>query len=339
MSTAKSKNASATTGTTVKTKTKSDWKRKDLVAIESLDPAEIEILFAQADVFKPTLDSREKYDSLHGHTVVNLFLEPSTRTRTAFEVSAKRLGADVISIAGSASSLVKGETLRDTALNIRALNADMIIMRHSAAGSAQYLANTLDIPVINAGDGAHAHPTQALLDAYTLREHFGHGPHRSLKGLHVTILGDILFSRVARSNIHCLTKLGVHVTLAGPTTLVPETFNTYKNVRVVHDLREALHDADAVMLLRIQHERQTTTHFPSLGEYTSMFGLNRERESWLKPGAIVMHPGPINRGVEVESEIADGPRSVILEQVHNGIAVRMAVLHLCAKACEARKNN
>lgn len=321
---------------TAKTTTSADekpaWQRKDLVGIEHLSVAEIEAVFAQADIYKPGLNSREKRTSLHGHTVVNLFLEPSTRTRTAFEVSAKRLGADVISITGNASSLVKGETLRDTALNIRALNADIIIMRHSAAGAAQYLAGVLDIPVVNAGDGAHAHPTQALLDAYTLREHFGTGPRRTLAGRKVTILGDILFSRVARSNIHCLTKLGVKVTLAGPTTLVPATFNTYEGVSVVHDLREALADADAVMLLRIQHERQTTTHFPSLGEYTSVFGLNRERESWLKPGAIVMHPGPINRGVEVESEIADGPRSVILEQVHNGIAVRMAVLHLCATA-------
>lgn len=304
------------------------WTRKDLISIEDLAKSEIETIFAQADVFKPTLNSREKHDSLHGYTVVNLFLEPSTRTRTAFEVSAKRLGADVISITGSASSLVKGETLRDTALNIRALNADMIVMRHSAAGAAAYLSRVLDIPVVNAGDGAHAHPTQALLDAFTLRERFG----ADLRGRRVTILGDILFSRVARSNIHCLTKLGVEVTLAGPTTLVPESFATYPGVRVVHDLQEALRDADAVMLLRIQHERQTTTHFPSLGEYTSVFGLNRERAGWLKPDAIIMHPGPINRGVEVESEIADGPRSVILEQVHNGIAVRMAVLHLCAQA-------
>ncbi len=302
------------------------WFRKDLTDIEPLSRAEIETIFAQADIFKPTHSSRDKYNFLHGHTVVNLFMEPSTRTRTAFEVSAKRLGADVISIAGNASSLVKGETLRDTALNVRALNADMIIMRHSAAGAAGYLARVMDIPIINAGDGAHAHPTQALLDAFTLRERFG----KDLTGRKVTILGDILFSRVARSNIHCLTKLGVEVTLAGPTTLVPETFSTYPGVRVVHDLRRALDGADAVMLLRIQHERQTTTHFPSLGEYTSMFGLNKERMSWLKPDAIIMHPGPINRGVEVESDIADGPRSVILDQVHNGIAVRMAVLHLCA---------
>ncbi|MDR2429473.1 MAG: aspartate carbamoyltransferase catalytic subunit [Puniceicoccales bacterium] len=311
--------------------TAAEWTRKDLTAIEELSPSEIGAVFAQADVFKPLLESREKLVSLHGQTLVNLFLEPSTRTRTAFEVSAKRLGADVISISGNASSLVKGETLRDTALNIRALNADMIVMRHSAAGAAAYLARVLDIPVINAGDGAHAHPTQALLDAYTLRERFGVGPGRGIEGRRVTILGDILFSRVARSNIHCLTKLGVRVTLAGPPTLVPGTFAMFPGVRVVHDLNVALEGADAVMLLRIQHERQTTTHFPSLGEYTSMFGLNRERMGLLAPHAIIMHPGPINRGVEVESEIADDPaRSVILAQVNNGIAVRMGVLHLCA---------
>lgn len=328
MSTSKKKSQQTAHGT---------WTRKDLVAVEELSPSEIELIFAQTDVFRPTLNSREKFDSLLGCSVVNLFLEPSTRTRTAFEVSAKRLGADVISISDKASSLVKGESLRDTALNIRALDADMIVMRHSAAGAATYLARVLDIPVVNAGDGAHAHPTQALLDAYTLRERFGKGPGRSIAGRKVTILGDILFSRVARSNIHCLTKLGVHVTLAGPTTLVPKTLATYPGVRVVHNLRKALDDADAVMLLRIQHERQTTTHFPSLGEYKSMFGLNRERAAWLKPGAVVMHPGPINRGVEVESDIADGPHSVILDQVRNGIAVRMSVLHLCARHELARQ--
>jgi aspartate carbamoyltransferase catalytic subunit len=259
---------------------------------------------------------------------VNLFLEPSTRTRTAFEISAKKLGAEVVSINTTASSLVKGETLRDTAMNIRAMGVDAIVMRHSSAGSARYLGGVLDISVVNAGDGAHEHPTQALLDAYTLRRKFG-----DVKGLKVTILGDILFSRVARSNILCLSKLGAQVTLAGPATLVPASLKeAYPQVRLAHDLRTALTGADALMLLRIQHERQTTTHFPSLGEYTSQFGLNAERAAWLKPDAIVMHPGPINRGVEVESEVADGPRSVILEQVTNGVAVRMAVLHLCTGA-------
>jgi aspartate carbamoyltransferase catalytic subunit len=265
---------------------------------------------------------------MKGRTVVNLFLEPSTRTRTAFEISAKKLGAEVVSINTTASSLVKGETLRDTAENIRAMGVDAIVMRHSSAGSARYLGSVLDISVVNAGDGAHEHPTQALLDAFTLRRRFG-----KVEGLKVTILGDILFSRVARSNILCLSKLGAEVTLAGPATLVPAALKeAFPQVRIAHDLHAALKDCDAVMLLRIQHERQTTTHFPSLGEYTAQFGLNAERAAWLKPEAIVMHPGPINRGVEVESEVADGPRSVILEQVRNGVAVRMAVLHLCTGA-------
>ncbi len=303
------------------------WKRKHLISIEELRRDEIEAIFQTATSFKRTMDrSVKKLPALRGRTVVNLFLEPSTRTRVAFEVAASRLSADVISITGEASSLTKGESLRDTARNIEALKADMIVMRHSASGSPLYLSRVVDIPVINAGDGAHAHPTQALLDAFTLLEHFG-----SLDGRKVTILGDILFSRVARSNIWCLTKLGADVTLAGPATLVPDRFSAL-GVRVSHDLREALDDADAVMLLRIQHERQTSTHFPSLGEYTSMFGLNRERAAWLKPGALIMHPGPINRGVEIESELADSGRSVILEQVTNGIAVRMAVLYLCASA-------
>jgi aspartate carbamoyltransferase catalytic subunit len=304
------------------------WTHKDLLGIEDLTREEIDCIFQTAEQFKATLGHTvKKLPSLRGRTIVNLFLEPSTRTRVAFEIAASRLSADVISISGTSSSLVKGETLRDTAQNIQALNADMLVLRHSAAGSAKYLGGIVKIPVINAGDGAHEHPTQALLDAFTLREKFGH----DLTGLKVTILGDILFSRVARSNIWCLQKLGAEVTLAGPATLVPDLFARF-GVRVVHDLREALAEASAVMLLRIQHERQTSTHFPSLGEYTSMFGLNRMRASWLKPDAIIMHPGPINRGVEIDSDLADSGRSVILEQVTNGIAVRMAVLYLCASA-------
>lgn len=309
------------------------WSRKDLIAIEPLSRDELETLFAQAEIFKASFASRERFDTLKNRTVATFFFEPSTRTRSAFEVSARRLGADILSLNETTSSRTKGETLRDTAMNIRSLMAEMVIIRHSAAGAASYLAKILDVPVINAGDGAHAHPTQALLDAFTLREHFG----RDLSGKKVTILGDILFSRVARSNIYCLTKLGVEVTLAGPTTLVPEEFQAFPNVRIAHNLRDALAEADAVMLLRIQHERQTTTHFPSLGEYTALFGLNRERLAWMKPDAIIMHPGPINRGVELESEIADGPRSVILRQVTNGVAVRMAALHLCTKFCDAQK--
>ncbi|MBN2235748.1 MAG: aspartate carbamoyltransferase catalytic subunit [Opitutales bacterium] len=306
-----------------------NWTRKHLIGLEDLSRQEIELILSMARSFKSTIDrSRKKLPALRGKTIVNLFLEPSTRTRVAFEVSAKRLSADVITILGATSSQVKGETLKDTALNIEALSADMIIMRHSAAGAPLYLSRMVDIPIINAGDGAHEHPTQGLLDAFTLMEHLG-----SLQGKRITILGDILFSRVARSNIWALTKLGASVCLAGPTTLVPDAFREM-GVDVCHNLREAVTDADAVMLLRIQMERQSAGHFPSLGEYTSMYGLNKGRSDWLKPGAIIMHPGPINRGVEIDSDLADSDRSVILNQVTNGIAVRMAVLYLCMAASE-----
>jgi aspartate carbamoyltransferase catalytic subunit len=301
------------------------WNRKDLVAIKDLSVEEIEQILNVTAALKRTMGrSVKKLPALRGKTIVNLFLEPSTRTRIAFEVAATRLSADVISLDMAASSTTKGETLRDTAQNIEALKADMIVIRHTAPGSPLYLSRLLRIPVINAGDGAHEHPTQALLDCFTLVERLG-----NLKGRRITILGDILFSRVARSNIWALTKLGAEITVAGPSTLVPHWF-TSMGVKVSHNLRSALADADAVMLLRIQHERQTSTHFPSLGEYTSMFGLNKTRAGWLKPGAIIMHPGPINRGVEIDSELADSGQSVILEQVTNGIAVRMAVLYLCA---------
>lgn len=300
------------------------WNRKDLIGIGSLSRNEIKTIFTVASQFKHAIDDdSDTHQFLEGRTIVNLFLEPSTRTRLAFEIAAKRLGADVITITTDASSLTKGETLRDTARNIAALKADMIIMRHSASGAPSYLSKVIDIPVINAGDGSHAHPTQALLDSFTLLEHF-----EILEGKKVTILGDILFSRVARSNIICLQKLGAEVTVAGPSTLVPKEFEAM-GVTVTHKLKDALEDADAVMLLRIQHERQSSTHFPSLGEYTSMFGLNKERANWLKPDAIIMHPGPINRGVEIDSEVADSGRSVVLQQVTNGIAIRMAVLYLC----------
>jgi aspartate carbamoyltransferase catalytic subunit len=262
--------------------------------------------------------------SLRGKTMVNLFIEPSTRTRTSFELAAKRLSADVINITTTASSLVKGETLKDTALNLQALNVDIIVIRHSAAGAAHFLSRLLHASVINAGDGAHEHPTQALLDAFTIREKKGR-----IAGLNVTILGDILYSRVARSNIWLLTKLGAHITLAGPSTLVPRVFEEF-GCRVTYDIDEAIRDADVINLLRIQHERQRQTMFPSIGEYTAMFGLSKERFAHTKPDAMIMHPGPINRGVEIDSEIADCGRSVILEQVTNGLAVRMAVLFLCA---------
>jgi aspartate carbamoyltransferase catalytic subunit len=301
------------------------WTRRHLITLEELSLHEIEQIHATATAFKKILGrSVKKVPALRGKTIVNLFLEPSTRTRMAFDMAAKRLSADVIAFDGSSSSTTKGETLRDTAENIAALGADMIVIRHAAAGSPLYLSKILGIPVINAGDGSHEHPTQGLLDTFTMREHLG-----SLKGRKVVILGDILFSRVARSNIHALVKFGANVTIVGPSTLVPRTFEPL-GVTVSHDLKSALSDADVVMLLRIQHERQTAGMFPSLGEYTGLFGLNKTRASWLNPKAIIMHPGPINRGVEIDSELADGDRSVILEQVTNGIAVRMAVLYLCS---------
>jgi len=301
------------------------WNRKHLLTIEELSLAEIDQIHATAAAFRKILRrSVKKVPALRGKTIVNLFLEPSTRTRLAFEMAAKRLSADVISFDAASSSTQKGETLRDTAENIQALNADMLVIRHGASGSPLYLSRILDLPVINAGDGAHEHPTQGLLDTFTMKEHFG-----SMRGRKVAILGDILFSRVARSNLHALTKMGAAVTLVGPSTLVPSWFTDF-GVTVSHDLKSALADAEVVMLLRIQHERQSAGHFPSLGEYTSMFGLNKTRASWLNPKAIIMHPGPINRGVEIDSELADGERSVILEQVANGIAIRMAVLYLCA---------
>ncbi|MDX2187216.1 MAG: aspartate carbamoyltransferase catalytic subunit [Opitutaceae bacterium] len=301
------------------------WNRRHLITLEELSLQEIETIHRIATVFKKSLGKHEKkLPYLVGRTIVNLFLEPSTRTRMAFEMAAKRLSADVVSFDAASSSTTKGETLRDTAENIQALNADAIVIRHAAAGSPLYLSKLLGIPVVNAGDGAHEHPTQGLLDTFTMREHLG-----TLKGRKVVILGDILFSRVARSNVHALLKFGANVTLVGPSTLVPRTFE-HMGAKVSHDLRSALADAEVVMLLRIQHERQNSSLFPSLGEYTSMFGLNKTRASWLNPNAIIMHPGPINRGVEIDSELADGDRSVILEQVTNGIAVRMAVLFLCS---------
>lgn len=307
---------------------KVNWNRKDLISIESLQREEIEAIHDLAALFKEQLQSApENLPSLAGKTIVNLFIEPSTRTRIAFEIAAKRLGADVTLVEKAASSLTKGETLRDTAQVVEALQADVVVLRHSAAGSPLYLSRILKVPVINAGDGAHEHPTQALLDTFTMREKLG----PSLEGRKVTILGDILFSRVARSNIFALQKLGAAVTLSGPATLVPRQFSEL-GVEVQYDLKAALADADVVMLLRIQHERQTSTHFPSLAEYRSLYGLNQERAAWLKPDAIIMHPGPVNRGVELDSRLADGRRSVILQQVANGIVNRMAVIYLCLKA-------
>jgi aspartate carbamoyltransferase catalytic subunit len=304
---------------------KTDWQRKDLLSIQDLSVDEINTVLDTAAAFKQVgKRTIKKVPSLRGKTLVNLFIEPSTRTRTSFELAAKRLSADVINITATASSIAKGETLKDTALNLQALNTDIIVIRHSAAGAPHFLARLLKASVINAGDGAHEHPTQALLDALTIREKKGR-----IEGLNVTILGDILYSRVARSNIWLLTKLGARVTLAGPSTLVPRVFEQF-GCRVTYDIEEAIRGADVINLLRIQHERQRETMFPSIGEYTAMFGLNKERFARTKPDALIMHPGPINRGVEIDSEIADCNRSVILEQVTNGLAVRMAVLFLCS---------
>src|SRR5437868_7198941 len=299
------------------------WNRKHLLDIESLSGDEIMTVLDTARAFKAVgTRAIKKVPALRGKTVVNLFVEPSTRTRISFELSEQRLSADVINFSAEASSFKKGETLKDTALNLQALNADLIVMRHSASGAAHFLSRVLDASVINAGDGAHEHPTQALLDAFTIRERKG-----KIEGLNVTILGDILYSRVARSSIWALTKLGAKVTLCGPSTLVPRVFEQM-GCRVTYDVEDAIREADIINLLRIQHERQRKTMFPSLGEYTSLYGLNKARLARTKPDVLIMHPGPINRGVEIDSDIADCSRSLILEQVTNGLAVRMAVLFL-----------
>lgn len=300
------------------------WKRKDLLGLRELSADEINFILETTDAFKQ-VGTREikKVPALRGKTLVNFFIEPSTRTRTSFELAAFRLSADVINISKSASSLTKGETLKDTARNLEALQADILVLRHSSAGAPQFLAQRLKASVINAGDGAHEHPTQALLDLYTMREKRGR-----IDNLHVVIIGDILFSRVARSNIFGLTKLGARVTLVGPSTLVPREFEKL-GVTVSYQIDHVLPDADVVNLLRIQHERQRKEYFPGTAEYTNLFGLTKERARMLKPDCLIMHPGPINRGVEIDSEIADGLQSVILDQVTNGLAVRMAVLYLC----------
>ncbi|MBS0660465.1 MAG: aspartate carbamoyltransferase catalytic subunit [Verrucomicrobia bacterium] len=305
----------------------SGWTRKDLVGIRELSAAEIQLVLDTATAFKQ-VGSRQikKVPALRGQTLVNFFVESSTRTRTSFEIAATRLSLDVVNVSATASSLSKGETLKDTAHIFQANGADLIVIRHSSAGAAQFLAERLRACIINAGDGANEHPTQALLDAFTMRERLG-----DLRGRHVAIVGDILFSRVARSNIHLLTKLGARVTLCGPSTLVPRAFERL-GVRVTHELDPLLPEVDVVNLLRIQQERQRKEYFPSLGEYTALFGLTKARAERLKPDALIMHPGPINRGVEIDSDIADSGRSVILDQVTNGLAVRMAVLYLCSNA-------
>ncbi len=304
------------------------WNRKDLLSLYDLSKEEILTILDTATEFKKVSERRvKKVPALRGKTVVNLFVEPSTRTRVSFELAEQRLSADIVNMDAATSSLLKGETLLDTAKNIEALQADIIVMRHSASGAQNFLSRHLKAGIVNAGDGAHSHPTQALLDLFTMREKKG-----TIEGLNVSIIGDIRHSRVARDNVWGLLKLGANVTLAGPTTLVPSDFAKVPGVRVVHNIREAVENADVINLLRIQQERQNATYFPSVGEYASFYGVRPETMKWIREDALIMHPGPINRGIELDSEIADGPQSVILEQVTNGLAVRMAVLFLVSGA-------
>ena len=302
-------------------------KQKDLVSLASLSPDEIKLILETADSFKE-VSGREikKVPALRGKTVVNLFFEPSTRTRTSFELAAKRLSADVINFSPSSSSVVKGETLLDTARNIEAMQADIIVLRHPAAGAAETLARGVKSSVINGGDGWHEHPTQALLDLFTLRER-----RLEFRGLRVTIVGDIAHSRVARSNIYALTKLGAEVRVVGPPTMIP-AFLDRLGVRICYDLDEGLRGADVIMMLRLQLERQGRALFPTIREYSRLYGLTAERVKLAEPGALIMHPGPINRGVEIAPEVADSLSSVILEQVANGVAVRMGILYLLSGA-------
>jgi aspartate carbamoyltransferase catalytic subunit len=298
---------------------------KDLLGIADLGADEIALVLDTAVAMKE-IGSRsiKKVPALRGKTVVNLFFEPSTRTRTSFEIAEKRLSADTLNIAIATSSVAKGETLADTALNLEAMSPDMIVLRHSSSGACHLLSRICRSAIINAGDGMHEHPTQALLDAFTIRER-----KKQLAGLKVAIVGDLLHSRVLRSNIHLLTKMGADVWVCGPPTLIPADIRRF-GVRPTSDIVQAVRDADVIMLLRIQLERMEGAYFPSLREYFNVFGMTEARLRLAKPDVMIMHPGPMNRGVEIASEVADGPYSVILDQVANGVAVRMAVLYLLA---------
>ncbi len=294
----------------------------NLLGIEHLERSEIEVLLERSKYFQPREgQSFQRHETLRGQMVVNLFFEASTRTRTSFEIAAKRLGADALSITASGSSVSKGESLVDTLNTLGAMRPQAIVMRHAASGAPHFLARHLPIPIINAGDGTHEHPTQALLDARTILDQ-----RPTLEGLRVAIIGDIAHSRVARSNVHLLSKFGAHTVLCGPASLLPrELAQLASRVSLTHNIREAIQDADVIMMLRVQLERQHEVPM-SAGEYFQFFGLRLEHLALAKPHAIVMHPGPINRGRELSSEVADSQRSVILNQVENGIAVRMAVL-------------
>jgi len=309
------------------------WTKKDLLGLEYLNKDEISLILSTAESFKEvTTREIKKVPALRGKTVVNLFYEPSTRTRMSFEVAAKRLSADVINISTETSSVKKGETLIDTGKNIEALKVDIIVMRHNFSGAASMLARNVRASVINAGDGWHEHPTQALLDIFTLKEKLG-----KIEGLNVSIVGDISHSRVARSNIWGLTKLGAKVTVCAPKILIPPAIDQM-GVRVTHDIDDAIRNADAINVLRMQFERDESNAFPKQLEYFKTFGVTQERLKKAKKDIIIMHPGPINRGIEISSEVADGANSVILEQVTNGIAVRMAVLFLVTQANESIKH-
>lgn len=302
---------------------KDTWLRKDLLGIRELSPDEIRMVLDTAVSFKE-ISTREikKVPTLRGKTVIHLFFEPSTRTRTSFEIAAKRLSADAVNISVSTSSVVKGETLLDTALNLQAMEPDILVVRHGAAGAPNLLARVLKASVVNAGDGFREHPTQALLDMFTVLEKKGR-----LDGIRLAIVGDIAHSRVARSNIYGFTKMGAKVRVVGPHTLIPVGIETL-GVEVHHDLRAGIRDADVIMMLRVQRERLQGSFFPSEREYARFFGLTAKALEEAMPDVIIMHPGPMNRGVEISPEVADGPYSVILEQVTNGVAVRMAVLYL-----------
>lgn len=298
-------------------------KRKDLLAIRELEREEILLILDTADSMKE-IGSREikKVPALRGKTVINLFYEASTRTRTSFEIAGKWLSADVINIASTVSSATKGESLLDTGKTLQAMRPDVVIIRHPAPGAPKLLADRLQAAIINAGDGAHEHPTQALLDLFTIRERLGR-----LDGLKVAIVGDISHSRVARSNIQAMHKVGIDVRLAGPSTLLPR-FPEQLGAQVTTNVETAIADADVIMMLRIQRERQGPTLLPSLREYSRLFGLTVERLKKAKDGVLIMHPGPLNRGVEIAPDVADGPYSLILDQVTNGLAIRMALLYL-----------
>jgi aspartate carbamoyltransferase catalytic subunit len=306
-----------------KGKAPAKFPHKHLLGIEQLSPDDIIAILDTADSFKEiSTRTVKKVPALRGKTVINLFYEPSTRTRTSFEIAEKRLSADSINIAVAASSVVKGETLKDTVLTLMAMHPDAIVMRHQNGGAPHFLTRLVNASVVNAGDGIHEHPTQALLDAFTIREKKG-----SVKGLTVLVAGDIAHSRVARSNIMCLAKLGASIRLAGPPTMIPCGVESM-GARVYTNLEEAADGADVVMMLRLQLERQTEGLFPTLREYNRLWGLSEKVLRYARKDALVMHPGPMNRGVEIDPEVADGERSVILDQVENGIAVRMAVLYL-----------